>query len=82
MRCAIIYLQAFDDMYNISTMSPTQRVYHEKSNESQLIALILRTAWIDRATAWIDRAQPRSIRCWTSPTPLGPFKTGERSRLF
>ena len=43
MRCAIIYLQAFDDMHNISTMSPTQRVYHEKSNESQLIALILRT---------------------------------------
>jgi hypothetical protein len=75
MRCAIIYLQAFDDMHNISTMSPTQRVYHEKSNESQLVALILRTAWI-------DRAQPRSIRCWTSPTPLGPFKTGERSRLF
>jgi len=33
-------------------------------------------------TAWIDRAQPRSIRCWTSPAPLGPFKTGARSRLF
>jgi hypothetical protein len=35
-----------------------------------------------RLTAWIDRAQPRSIRCWTSPAPLGPFKTGERSGLF
>jgi hypothetical protein len=22
-------------------------------------------------TAWIDRAQPRSIRCWTSPAALG-----------
>jgi hypothetical protein len=36
----------------------------------------------DAPTAWIDRAKPRSIRCWTSPTPLGPFKTGERSGLF
>ena len=35
-----------------------------------------------RLTAWIDRAKPRSIRCWTSPAPLGPFKTGERSSLF
>jgi hypothetical protein len=24
-----------------------------------------------RITAWIDRAQPRSIRCWTSPAALG-----------
>jgi len=24
-------------------------------------------------TAWIERAQPRSIRCWTSPAPLGSW---------
>jgi hypothetical protein len=28
-------------------------------------------AYTVRLTAWIDRAQPRSIRCWTSPAALG-----------